>query len=307
MIVQSAVGTASLIAIDWGTTNRRGFLIGSDGDVLDSRADGLGLANVEDFDFRSAFDAMVKSWTCNFGVLPALLSGMVGASTGWKEASYCRLPADMDDLAANLEPVSHDTPVWIVPGVAVGRQNEMPDVMRGEELQAIAAAEGGNSLIVLPGTHSKWVRIEGYRIVKFKTFMTGDLHAAVLNHTVVSTLSVKRSELNTVSFDRGLDVGRLHHSELTHVLFGARSRVLFDELAAENVSDYLSGLLIGAEIAAVSIADQSDPVLVVGDDKLSALYHRALTHCGIDARIANVTRIGETYWNIALRAGIVEA
>ena len=98
MIVQSAVGTASLIAIDWGTTNRRGFLIGSDGDVLDSRADGLGLANVEDFNFRSAFDAMVRSWTCNFGVLPALLSGMVGASTGWKEASYCRLPADMDEI-----------------------------------------------------------------------------------------------------------------------------------------------------------------------------------------------------------------
>lgn len=303
----SEAGTAALIAIDWGTTNRRGYLIGPGGAILDRRADGFGLANVQDADFQSAFDAMVAPWVRAHGALPALLSGMVGASTGWKEAPYCNLPADTAALASNLEQVCDDPPIWVVPGVAARGRNEMPDVMRGEEVQAIAAATGGQDLIVLPGTHSKWVRMVGSRIVGFKTFMTGDLHAAVLNHTVVSTLATTGAEAISATFDHGVDSGRTHHAELTHVLFGARSRVLFGELAAEDVPDYVSGLLIGAEIAAALETSPSESVLVVGSEHLSALYQRALTRCDVEARVANDARLGGTYWDLAVHAGLIEA
>ena len=301
----SASKHAALVAVDWGTTNRRGYLIGQDGAGLDRQADGLGLANVDGGGFRSAFDSLIAPWSEAYGALPALLSGMVGASTGWKEAPYCAVPVDIDELANNLEAAADDLPIWIVPGVMVRRRNEMPDVMRGEEVQAIGAATEGDSLLILPGTHSKWVQMAGRRIVDFKTFMTGDLHAAVLNHTVVSALAGAGGDPR--AFERGVDAGRAHHGELTHILFGARSRVLFGELSADDVADYLSGLLIGAEIAAgtETYKTAAGPVQVVGGDTLSALYHRALTHSGIEARIADTDRIGMTYWNVAVRAGIV--
>jgi len=295
-----------LIAMDWGTTNRRGYLIDAAGAVLDRREDGLGLANIEADGFRAAFDAMVAPWTASFGKLPALLSGMVGASTGWREAPYCRLPAGLDELAKNLEPVPGDRPIWIVPGVSIRSVANMPDVMRGEEIQSIAAASDG--LIILPGTHSKWLRMESARIVGFKTFMTGDLHAAILNHTVVSALAVGGGKGESGAFDEGAETGRAGHGDLLHILFGARSRVLFDELAPEDVSDYLSGLLIGAEIGSAleTGVATNGPVLVVGNDTLAALYRGALVRCGVDARIADGDAIGETYWQIATRAGLLQ-
>ncbi|NKB57596.1 MAG: hypothetical protein GKS00_14815 [Alphaproteobacteria bacterium] len=301
-------GAAALIAVDWGTTNRRGYLIGRDGVILDARADSLGLANIEDGGFQAAFDALVAPWTAAHGVLPALLSGMVGASTGWREAPYCGLPTGLDDLAGNLERLPGEQPIWIVPGVSTHDETGMPDVIRGEEVQAIAAAgSDDDALIVLPGTHRKWVRMAAGRITGFTTFMTGDLHAAILNHTIVGKLSIGDGSSDPDAFTQGVSAGYAHHGDLTHILFGARSRVLFGELSPENVSDYLSGLLIGAELASALKTHDMDaaPLKLIGSDAHAALYHRALEICGAKADIVNVDTLGGTYEDIALRAGIL--
>lgn len=299
--------TASLIAIDWGTTNRRGYLIDKDGVVIDTREDGLGLANVADGWFQEAFDDLVASWTNACGVLPALLSGMVGASTGWREAAYCDLPTGLDDLAARLERVPGERPIWIVPGVSTHDETGMPDVIRGEEVQALAATGSDESgLIVLPGTHSKWVRMEAGRIVGFRTFMTGDLHAAILNHTIIAKLAAGAGGSDADVFIQGVAVGRAHHSDLTHILFGARSRVLFGELSPEGVSDYLSGLLIGAEIASALQTQAEGAIKLIGSDALSAFYHRALEAYQAKVSVVKTDRLGQIYREIAQRAGILE-
>jgi 2-dehydro-3-deoxygalactonokinase len=284
----SEKSTASLIAIDWGTTNRRGYLIGQDGDVLDTREDSLGLANVADGAFEAAFDDLVAPWMETHGVLPVLLSGMVGASTGWREAAYCDLPTGLDDLAGKLARVPGARPVWIVPGVSTHDETGMPDVIRG--------------------THSKWVRMAAGQIVGFRTYMTGDLHAAILNHTIIAKLANGAGGSDPDAFTQGVAVGHAHHGDLTHILFGARSRVLFWELSAEAVPGYLSGLLIGAEIAsALSTHHTGDaPIKLIGSDALSVLYRQALEACGAKVAIAGTDRVTLVYREVALRAGILE-
>lgn len=305
----TSVSTPALIAIDWGTTNRRGYLISHGGGVLETREDSLGLANVVDGGFEAAFDALVAPWVLAHGPLPALLSGMVGASTGWREAAYCALPTGLDDLAGKLAQVPGARPVWIVPGVSTQDETGMPDVIRGEEIQALAATGPDESgLIVLPGTHSKWVRMEAGRIVGFRTYMTGDLHAAILDHTIIAKLADRAGGGNVEAFAQGVAVGHAHHGDLTHILFGARSRVLFGELSADAVSDYLSGLLIGAEIASALATHQTNDhaIKLIGSDALSALYRQALEACGITVAIAGMDSVAGTYQEVALRAGILE-
>ena len=303
-----ASSSAALVAVDWGTTNRRGYLLDGNGAILDARKDDLGLVNVKDGRFQEAFEILTAPWVETHGAMPAMLSGMVGATKGWTEAAYCPLPAGLDELAGSLERVPSDDQIWIVPGVSTRDQIGVADVIRGEEIQAIAAGgQEDSSLIVVPGTHSKWVHMREGSIVGFTTFMTGDLFEAILNHTVISQLRVKDSIGDQKAFTLGVDVGYSHNGELTHVLFGARTRVLFEELAPESVSDYLSGLLIGAEIAGALTAHGPDVpcVKLIGSEHLRELYRLALESRGLKVSVVKTCAMGRTYVDLAKRAGIL--
>ena len=82
----SSSHSAVLVAIDWGTTNRRGYLLDTNGGTLDTCEDELGLVNIMNKEFYEAFKLLTTSWMEEHGPMPAVLSGMVGASTGWVEA-----------------------------------------------------------------------------------------------------------------------------------------------------------------------------------------------------------------------------
>ena len=301
--------SAALVAVDWGTTNRRGYLLDSNGAILDARKDDLGLVNVKDGRFQEAFEILTAPWIETYGAMPALLSGMVGATKGWTEAPYCPLPAGLDELAGSLERAPSDDQIWIVPGVSTRDRIGVADVIRGEEIQAIAASgQEESSLIVVPGTHSKWVHIREGRIVEFTTFMTGDLFEAILNHTVISQLRVKDGIGDQKAFALGVDVGYSHNGEFTHVLFGARTRVLFGELAPEAVSDYLSGLLIGAEIAGAlsDLGPDVPSVKLMGSERLCEPYRTALESRGAKVSVVRPCATGRIYADLARRAGILK-
>ena len=137
--------------------------------------------------------------------------------------------------------------------------------------------------------------------------MTGDLYAAVLDHTVVSQLHVKEDTASMDAFELGIQTGYSEHENMLHLLFGARAKVLFNELKQTEVSDYLSGLLIGMEISSAlsTIGIPSSGVELIGDEGLCERYHRALQICGIDACRSDNSRIGTTYVKIAQKAGII--
>ena len=300
---------ATLIAIDWGTTNRHGFLLDCDGRVLDSREDGLGLTKISGGKFQEAFEVLTASWTESHGTLPTLLSGMVGASTGWTEAKYCSLPTGIGDLAKNLQPVPGCKSIWIVPGVMTHDDSNVPDVIRGEEVQAISVSSPCESqLIVLPGTHSKWLQTKDGKISWFATFMTGDLYAAILDHTVISQLHVVEDISPLHAFTLGVETGYAQKHSLLHLIFGARTKVLFKELDGREVSYYLSGLLIGTEIGSAlsTIDERPSEITLIGSKSLCERYCTALKICGIGSNYVEDSKIGASYVGIAEKAGILK-
>lgn len=287
-----------LIAIDWGTTNRRVYVLDAAGAVRHRAAEACGVLAVP----PGGFPAAVAELRARFGDLPMLLAGMVGSNRGWVEAPYVECPLDLARLADMLA-VTDDRAAFIVPGVkdcADGRA----DVMRGEEVQLLGAIAAGlmpgDAGCCHPGTHAKWAIHHGGALRAFRTVMTGELFALLRQHSILS--AQMQAEVTPGAAFREAVRRALARPELSADLFSVRARVLLGSLAQEDAADHASGLLIGADVAiGLRFLDGDGPVALIGDPALTALYAAALGEAGRecyaidgeDAFLAGIRAIAE--------------
>jgi 2-dehydro-3-deoxygalactonokinase len=266
------------IAVDWGTTNRRAYLIDSDGKRTKEFEDGKGVLSIPD----GGFPAAVAEIRQRLGDKPLLLAGMVGSNRGWKEAPYVPCPAGIDELAKAV--------VWagdgeaIVPGVSYiggGRA----DVMRGEEVQLLGAVAGGQvdpmGLVCHPGTHNKWVTLRHSHISEFRTVMTGELFSLLKEHSILADLLHGTVEANDVF--REAAHYAVFNEALPADLFSVRARVLLGQAKKEDAPSYLSGLLIGTDIRIGLAAPSAAQISIMGRPELTRLYAAALAETNRDS------------------------
>ncbi|MBU1385575.1 MAG: 2-dehydro-3-deoxygalactonokinase [Alphaproteobacteria bacterium] len=273
----------ALIGVDWGSTNLRVLRIAAGGAVLDRRADPRGAVGLAPGDFPGVLEAVAGDWLADGA--PVLVCGMAGARQGWIEVPYCPCPAGVADLAAGLIQPEPAYPVAIVPGVAFSPDGVLTDVMRGEETQALGLAAKG--LVVAPGTHSKWITLDDDRIVAVQTCMTGELFSALRKATMLG-VGMGTPGVDTDAFRRGVGRG-LEDRNLGAALFSVRVESLAGRLEPTGTADYLSGLLIGSEIAGQDPDRLRGPLTLIGDAALSARYSEALEMAGgRDVRLADV-------------------
>jgi len=266
------------IAIDWGTTNRRAYLIDSQGHRTDEFEDGKGILSVP----RDGFPAAIAEIRHKLGDKPLLLAGMVGSNRGWKEAPYVPCPAGIDELAAKL--------VWpgdreaIVPGVSyIG--DGRADVMRGEEVQLLGAVAAGlvesDALVCHPGTHNKWTVLHNTQIQSFRTVMTGELFSLLKEHSILSDLLQGPVDDNAV-FRRAAREA-VFHEMLPAELFSIRASVLLGQMKRQDAASYASGLLIGTDVRIGLSVPTAAQVLVMGRPELTRLYVAALAEAKREA------------------------
>ncbi|WP_233272727.1 2-dehydro-3-deoxygalactonokinase [Paraburkholderia acidisoli] len=332
---------AALIALDWGTTSLRAYLFDAAGKVLATRASTAGIMNLpvpaEEGGFDVAFDEAVGVWLAQAPGLPVLAAGMVGSAQGWVQAPYVETPAGAQALVDGIVRVraASGAEVAVVPGVL--EPGALPNVMRGEETQifgaltaagTVSGADSGASgatsnvddtgdappaLIGLPGTHAKWVVVEGERIARFYTFMTGEIYAALCAHTILGRTMKHPVDPDTAAFLRGVSVAREQGCVgLLATAFSARTLGLTGQLAADEQPDYLSGLVIGHELAGLEAALARRDVSLaacapqlIGAEALCERYRLALAQFGCDGArlVRHATEHG--LWRIAVQAGLV--
>ena len=234
---------------------------------------------------------------------------MIGSRQGWLEAPYVPCPATPAQIAARLVSLqaSDGARIHIVPGLSCRNARGIPDVMRGEETQLLGVIEaGGDALWVLPGTHSKWARSAGGRIDAFATYMTGELYALLCNHSILGRLMPAGPHADLKAFARGVSCGLSADAELPRKLFSTRTLGLFGEVPAQGLADYLSGLLLGAEIRdALAQWPSSAELGLIGEPELCARYRRALEIAGVKVRAAFADAAPQGLWRIAVHAGLV--
>lgn len=278
------------IAVDWGTTNRRAYVI-EGSKVVATERDEQGILSVP----VGGFPAAVAALRERHGGLPMLLAGMVGSNRGWHDAGYVAAPAGIGELADKL--VSPVDGVAIVPGVCRDR-NGRQDVMRGEEVQLLGAVAAGlapaDALLCQPGTHAKWAVMRGGALADFTTAMTGEMFAMLKAHSLIGSEMTGEVDADE-EFRKGAEASA--DGDLLAALFGVRAASVLGARAPGAAAAYVSGLLLGTDCRARIESGQT--VHLLADGLLARLYSAAISITGGEAVVvdshasfvAGITRI----------------
>lgn len=277
----------NFIIADWGSTNVRMSLF-TDGKLSDQKTSDQGITKVPGQQCREVFDALTAEWFSKYGPLPVTMAGMVGSVNGWVDAPYLRCPTDLNHLKDKLCPVPHPEgyDIKVIPGLCTYDEDNY-NIMRGEETQIAGALKlAPSSIYVMPGTHSKWVYMEGTTVKSFRTCMTGELHAVLMKNTLVG-FGTPAQEPDFEAFKAGLQKGR--QADLLPSLFEVRGARVLQAIKASSASDYLSGLLIGNEasvmLKGLNACDLN--LTIVANSTLSKRYKEAFDELGIKSSICD--------------------
>jgi 2-dehydro-3-deoxygalactonokinase len=306
---------AAFVGIDWGSTNRRVMALDAAGRLLREFTDDAGLLHVAGRWAHALGDALSRAAPLA-AQSSVVLSGMVGSAQGWHPAPYLDAPLPLEALGERLFPVP-DAPggiaCHIVPGVRWRDDGGHVDVMRGEETQLLGAVANGlrDAVVVLPGTHSKWVRLRGGCIEGFATYMTGELFALLSQHGTLAPVlrdqdaAVRApgdADRSDEAFLQGLAVSQ--GRALSNTLFGCRAAVVSGQLPESSAREYLSGVLIGSEWhdALGRFAGDGLGLYVLGAPKLAERYRRAARHAGMDLGVLDARVTQHAAWRVLQQA-----
>jgi 2-dehydro-3-deoxygalactonokinase len=306
-----------LLAVDWGTTSLRAWLVADGGRILSARRRAKGLLSIADMptaeraaEYEAILLDLCDDWFRAHPELPAIACGMVGSSEGWADAGYLTVPTELAFGTHDLTEIRHARGVLhLVPGLRVASQTDTPgDLLRGEESQLVGALElvgpdHAGLTFVLPGTHTKWVRVDDGVVTSFTTVMTGEIFGLLLKHGLLARTAAAGGA-DEHAFDRGLRTTA--ERGLPAELFGARALVLDGLLDPSAVADYISGVLISDEVRhQLPLHGSTDDFVLCGAPELCERYAQALRHNGADPRILAEDATARGLWTIATRAGLV--
>jgi 2-dehydro-3-deoxygalactonokinase len=293
----------AFIALDWGTTSFRAYHVAANGKILAEISAPMGILSVEAQRFAEALESQISAWDKS---LPVIASGMITSKQGWIERPYVDCPAGVAELAAQAHTHKTETgrTIHFITGLHLAGGSLGHDVMRSEETQVFGAL-GEASHFVTPGTHSKWIDVEGERITHFATYITGETFAVLRQHSILGRLMTS-DEPDEVAFARGVEKSLADPAGLLHNLFSVRSLGLFNDMSGAQLSSYLSGLVIGSEVAhALSTRRKDAGYMILASPKIGGRYAKALDVAGVKSRYGDPLAIVRGLQKIGKAAGII--
>jgi len=185
-------------------------------------------------------------------------SGMITSALGLLEVPHLKLPVSVETLAAGIQKVRfHEFEIHLIPGIKkesggfTDRNRRSLDVIRGEETEVMGIMEtlpSKNALLVLPGSHNKFIETADGKIMDFITTLSGELLEALTKHTILR-FSVEEGFAEKIDpaylltgCDQGLKYG------INQAAFQLRGLDLHDELTASQKQNYLLGLALSGDI-----------------------------------------------------------
>ncbi len=300
---------SALVGIDWGTTSFRAYLFDRSHACVDKISAPAGIMQVGEDAFEDVLYGQLENWLTTYPRIPVIASGMITSKQGWVETPYLACPAPLADLSKHLvkKNTSQGQTFSFIPGVC---QNlPVANIMRGEETQMAGFARHTRFISILPGTHSKWIQMEGQTIEQFWTFMTGELFSALTEHTILGRLVT--DDEDPEAFLDGVREGFSSADDSGGILsrlFGARAKPILNKMRQESIRDYISGLLLGTEIQEAlgsGLKKDVNPV-ICGASALATRYEIALEACGFHPELAEEDLAAKGLLRVACDANLIE-
>jgi 2-dehydro-3-deoxygalactonokinase len=281
------------LGCDWGTSNFRLQVVNADnGQALEEVSTNEGIASTyknwksagENENSRLLFyysiiekniAVLTKRMDISLSTVPLIISGMASSNMGIMELPYAKLPVNANGAGLIVKEIKPGKDPGGTILLISGLCSDV-DVMRGEEIQLAGCAHlftGRHQLCILPGTHSKHVNVDDGVVASTRTFMTGELFQLLSTN---STLAIFSGDLQVNADDENFKKGVLEGSctNLLNSLFHVRSKYLLKQLTPTGGYNYLSGLLIGCELAGIA-ADQSRSIFIIGGQAIRNYYIKA--------------------------------
>lgn len=291
MTGKNASPAAEWIAVDWGSSNLRAWAMSADGTPLAETVSPAGASTLAPDAFEPALLAAIGSWLVQGRVTDVVVCGMAGARGAWTEAPYAAVPCPPSPASpARVATADPRLAVRILPGLS---QIDPPDVMRGEETQIaglLAREPRFDGVACLPGTHTKWAHLSAGEVVSFASYMTGEIFALLATQSVLRR-TVAAGGWEEPAFLAGAEEGLARPDRVPARLFGLRAGALVGDLDPVVARSRLSGLLIGAEVAAAKPYWLGRDVVLIGAPGLAHAYRETLALAGLDARAADVSEM----------------
>ncbi|WP_276167455.1 2-dehydro-3-deoxygalactonokinase [Zobellia alginiliquefaciens] len=276
------------ISCDWGTTNFRLRLIDTESlKILSEHSTDMGIKKCfQEFNAQSKLtqdqffteylknqikilDSAISNDSC------IVASGMLSSSIGMHELDYANMPLAFNGKGVISKYISFDDmpDLLLVSGAKTNA-----DVMRGEEIQAIGLSvelsKYDKGVLLLPGTHCKHITFEAGVFKDFTTYMTGELFDTISKHTILSASlhptawDVSFQDMFLKGVKKGLSEQQMQS------LFSIRANTLINQVSGEQNFYFLSGLMIGGELA--SLKDKNETIFLAASGIHGVLYKLAL-------------------------------
>lgn len=280
------------IAVDWGTSRLRIWIISPKGDVVSRLESDCGAGALEKNEFEPTLTKLISNYLNSDCSVPVVICGMAGSRQGWQEAHYADVPHSLKDianLAISVETSDERINVVILPGICQ-RDKITPDVIRGEETQLLGLATkiaDFDGLVCLPGTHSKWVELQGANVGSIRTYLTGEMYHLLCRHSILRHTVGATGTWDESGFVEGVEQAKNSDIPLMARLFALRAHDLLFEANSSRATALLSGLLIGNEICNQLNSGSVESVALLGEENLAKKYQRAMQVFSVDATIHN--------------------
>ena len=264
--------------------------------LINEKSIPLGIKFINQKNFENILVNEFQGYLSEDLIIDILCCGMVGSKQGWKDSGYFSVPftPEFYKKLVFIKTKNKKLNVYIVPGL---KQNNPPDVMRGEETQSLGIITEYNNfdgVVCFTGTHSKWVQIVGNEIISFETFMTGELFQIISQYSILKqSISTKKIDVNLASEYALITLSDPH--KFTKNLFELRAKNLINNLNSTEVLSCLSGLTIGLEIAGSREYWLGNEVVLVGSSPMIDIYQLILSKQNIETKIhdsKNISLIG---------------
>ena len=280
------------IAVDWGTTHLRLWLMTADGQALQRIDSNKGMAGLRPDHFEPVLIDALRDHLEPGVTLPVVICGMAGSRQGWAEARYVSVPCKPPgiDQATHVPTRDARIDVHILPGI---KQDKPADVMRGEETQIAGVMQidpDFDGIVCLPGTHCKWAHISAGEVVSFRTFLTGEMFALLSKQSVLRH-SVADDGWDGDAFTDALDQAMSRPAAVAAELFSLRAEALLTDLDPVTARSRLSGLLIGIELAAAKPYWLGQDVRIAGAEKIATAYADALSAQAVPVTILDAETV----------------